>query len=103
MKQIMEEIIFRHKSVSEMSRIYGIYISMLSILVRRTRLRGIESILHRNTRKAYPLSFKLEFVKRLEAGENLTALAAECNIENTVGKSWYMKYSEGGAKAILIE
>lgn len=76
---------------------------MVLELAGRARLHGTESVLHRNIRKSYPLSFKLKFVKRFVVGGNLKDLAAECNIKKTVGKNWLMKYSEGGSEALISD
>ena len=99
-KQMLEEVLQKHRSVTKVAKEYNVAINYFKRLLANARVHGIENVLHSNIKGRYSFEFKLEVVKFIESGGTFGEAATKFGLNHSLGRSWFLKYSKGGAKAL---
>ena len=67
-KQMLEELLLKHRSSNKIAKEYGINSRHLERMLANAREHGIENVLYSNIKGSYPFEFKMEVVKFIELG-----------------------------------
>ena len=102
-KQMLEEVLQKHRSVTKVAKEYNVAINYFKRLLANARVHGIENVLHSNIKGSYPFEFKLEVVKFIELGGTFGEAATKFGLNYWLGRNWFLKYSKGGATALKEE
>lgn len=102
-RQMLEEVLLKHCSVQNVAKEYGIDYRYLKRMLSIAREHGIESVFHCNTKGSYPFEFKLEVARFIDTGHAYGEAATKYGLTYSLGRSWFLKYSAGGAEALHEE
>ena len=93
-KQMLEEVLQKHRSVTKVAQEYNVSINYFKRLIANARVHGIENVLHSNIKGSYSFEFKLEVVKFIESGGTFGEAATKFGLNHSLGRSWFLKYSK---------
>ena len=99
-QRMLEEVLQEGQNMKKVSCKYGISYNHLRNYVLRARKHGIQEVLHKKTKKEYPLGFKLEVVRKVQNGGSQKGTAIAYNIAQPLVRDWCLKYAEKGIEGL---
>ncbi len=89
----------RGETISKICRQYNVNDHTVYLLLRKYSIHGDK--VFEKSYHSYPADYKLQIVNRLIAGETVTSLACEYNLEMSVVSSWLERYRKNGYNGLI--
>lgn len=99
-RKMVESIISKRKSIVSISKEFGIDYRELKRLVARVREHGIDEVFKKKEHTYYEDGFKISVIESVIKGRSYGEVATQFNINYSLVRSWYKKYSESGIGSV---
>lgn len=103
LKRELQKALEGSDSVTNCARRLNLNLSSFKEKVHRSRVHGIEAVLHSNMSGSHDDNFKRQVVQSVVEGMPKYAAVVKFNVSTGIIYKWIRKYTEGGEEALLAD